>query len=175
MPSRSVNSPIPAASFHRDSSFGEPPEALLAQMLPFRHRTHDAREGEELLLFAAEKGLRLEERDYLREEILTVSNHEYQRRIFRASMIRLDPAAVEALHDQVKNLTSLCALTDVKLRNELPTVLRARIALDRYVERSFSVDVARDVGIQPFLLINRTRHIVTSHGQTLATACDMNE
>ena len=90
-------------------------------------------------------------------------------------MIRLDPSAAEALPYEIKDLTPLGALTHVQLRNELPTVLRARIPLDRYVERSLSVNVARDVGVQPFLLINRTRHIVTAHVVTLTRGCDMNE
>src|SRR5437762_2180338 len=34
-------------------------------------------------------------------------------------------------------------------------------AVDRNGERSFSIDIARDIAIQPVLLIVRTRHIFT--------------
>ena len=168
-------SPVPATSVHRGRHIGKLPESLFAQVLLGNHRSHDAREGQELLLLAAQKGLRLEERDDLREKIVAFSHHENDRHVSRAPMIRLDPAAVEPMSDEVEDLTPLGALTDVELRNELPTVLRARVPLDRNVERAFSVYVARDVGIQPFLLINRTLHIVTAHVSRLAVAYDMNE
>ena len=65
-------------------------------------------------------------------------------------------AAPETLSDQVQDLTTFGYLTHVKLRNQLPSERRARIALDGDVERPFPVDKASNVGIQPFLLIDRT-------------------
>jgi hypothetical protein len=50
----------------------------------------------------------------------------------------------------------------MELRNQLKPDATRRIALNRDREAAFSVDVTRDVAIQPFLLIVRTRHVVTS-------------
>jgi hypothetical protein len=71
-------------------------------------------------------------------------------------MVLLDPSTTQAHGDRVQDLSPFLVLADVELRNELPSGSRARIPLNRYVERSFSIDITRDVRIQPFLLINRT-------------------
>ena len=46
------------------------------------------------------------------------------------------------------------------------------VPTDGYVERAFSVDIARNVGIQPFLLIVRTGWIFTAHRHTQSEGCD---
>jgi hypothetical protein len=58
--------------------------------------------------------------------------------------------------NQVKDLPSFRALTDVELWYELPSSSRPLVPLDSDVKRTFSVDVTGYVGIQPFLLIDRT-------------------
>jgi len=88
-------------------------------------------------------------------------------------MVRADRAATETRSDEVDNLSSLSMLTDVELWDELPTGSRRLVPLDGLMERSLSVDVTRDVGIQPFLLIDRTRSVVTGHAATLAVVADM--
>src|SRR4029077_8253640 len=75
--------------------------------------------------------------------------------------VRLDVATVESLSDQLEDLSPLAVLADVELRNELKTNTARLVALHRDREASFSVDVTRDVAVQPFLLIVRTRHVVT--------------
>src|SRR5256714_4957955 len=61
----------------------------------------------------------------------------------------------------MENLSPVTVLADVELRNQLKPDATARIALHRDREAAFSVDVTRDIAIQPFLLIVRTRHVVT--------------
>src|SRR5437879_1883470 len=58
--------------------------------------------------------------------------------------------------------SSVAILADVELRDELKSDPAGRVALHRDREASFSVDVTRDIAIQPFLLIVRTRHVVTT-------------
>ena len=50
---------------------------------------------------------------------------------------------------------------DMELGNQLEPDATARVALHRDREASFSVYITRDVAVQPFLLIVRTRHVVT--------------
>src|SRR5713101_1693576 len=79
-------------------------------------------------------------------------------------MVLLDPAAAEPLPYQVENLPSFSVLTHMKLRYELPAGPGVLVPLNSYMKRTFSVDVTRYIGIQPFLLIVRTARIVTVHG-----------
>ena len=47
--------------------------------------------------------------------------------------------------------------------------------LNSDVKRTLSINKPRDVRIQPFLLIDRTRDIVTAHVETLERGSDKNE
>ncbi len=71
-------------------------------------------------------------------------------------MVLPDAAAAEASRSQVEDLTALRVLADMELRDELPAGNRRCVPLYGDVERSLPVDETRDVGIQPFLLIDRT-------------------
>jgi hypothetical protein len=63
--------------------------------------------------------------------------------------------------DQLENLSPVAILADVELWNQLIAALARGIAVHDDREAPFSVDVARYVAVQPFLLIVRTRHVVT--------------
>ena len=76
-------------------------------------------------------------------------------------MVLTNLAAAEALGDEIEDLTPFTVLADVELRQELPAEPCTAVAAHRYVKRAFSVDEPRDIRVQPFLLIVRTRHIVT--------------
>ena len=106
-----------------------------------------------------EKGTSLEERNHPLEQILAVSNHKNESSIVLA--IRLDVATAEPLAEYLEHLSPVTVLADMELRNELKPDTTRRVALHRDREASFSVDVPRDVAVQPFLLIVRTRHVVT--------------
>src|SRR6266516_2306971 len=75
--------------------------------------------------------------------------------------VRLDVATAEPLSNQLEHLSPVAILADVELRDELKSNTAQLVALHRDREASFSVDVTRDVAVQPFLLIVRTRHVVT--------------
>src|SRR5262249_18452624 len=101
----------------------------------------------------------LEERNHAVEELAAVTHHQDERSI--ALAVRSYSAASEPRTDQLEHLSPVAVLADMELRNELKAVVAAWIALHRDREASFSVDVPCDVAIQPFLLIVRTRHVVT--------------
>ena len=132
-------------------------------------------EGEEVLLLAGQERLRLEERKNSRQEIYPVANHQDERSVTRAAMVLPYPPAAQPGRDKVEDLSPLRVLADVELRYKLPSDSRTRVTLYRDVKRSFSVDVAGDVGIQSFLLIDRTRHFFTAHATTVEDECVKNE
>jgi hypothetical protein len=164
---------VAPSSVHREGDLPDGSEPLLAEVLATCHRAHNARKGDELLLLAAQERLSLEEGNDFRQEIASLANDEHQRRVRRAAMIRLDPATTEPEPDQVEHLSALGILTHVELRDELPAQPRRGVPLYGDVEGPFSIDIARNVGIQPFLLIDRTQRVVTVHVATLAVANDM--
>ena len=88
-----------------------------------------------------------------------VTYHENERSITFA--VRPDAAATEPRTDELEDLGPVTVLADLELRNELKSDATGRVALHRDREASFSVNITRDVAIQPFLLIVRTRHVVT--------------
>ena len=105
------------------------------------------------------EGTSLEERNYSIEQILAVSNHKNESSI--AFAIRLDVATAEPTLDYLEDLSPVAILADMELGNELKSNTTRRVSLHRDREASFSVDVPRDIAVQPFLLIVRTRHVVT--------------
>ena len=149
------------------------PKPFCAQVLASAHRSHDEGEGVELLLLRAQKAVRLEEGNDLGQKVGSFPNHVHQRRVGGAGVIPPDPAAAESRCDQVEDLTTLCVLADMELRDELPAGSRRFVPLNGDVERSFPVDETRDVSIQPFLLIGRTCRIVTAHARKLTAASDV--
>ena len=87
-------------------------------------------------------------------------NDEHQRLV--ALAIRLDVATTQPIAYQLENLSPVAVLADVELWNELKPDTARSVVLHRDREASFSVYVTRDVAVQPFLLIVRTRHVVTT-------------
>jgi hypothetical protein len=94
------------------------------------------------------------------EQILAVAHHEDERSI--TSAVRLDVAATQPLVNQLEHLCPVAVLADMELRYQLKTDAAGAIPLHRNRKASFSIDVTRDVTVQPFLLIVRTRHVVTT-------------
>src|SRR2546421_7667892 len=127
---------LAAASFHGDCALPKTSESLCPQVLPSLHRMHDGGEGLELLLFRAQKGVRLEEWDDPGQKVGSFPNHVDQRRVGGTGMVLPDPAAAEAARDQVQDLAALRVLTDVELRDELPAGNRRSVPLYGDVERS---------------------------------------
>ena len=129
-------------------------------MLTARHRSHDRRKLLKVLLLGGQKRRSFEEGDNLLQQVLTPSNDVNQSTILPS--IGLDVAAPpESLADQSKDLSPVTILADMKLRNQLKTASTCGIAIDGDRKAALTIYIARDVAIQPFLLIVRTRHIVT--------------
>jgi hypothetical protein len=158
-----MDSSIPPTAVHTESFLTKHRQPVAIEMVSTCHRTHNPRKHQEVLLFATEQWLELEERNYLGQEVLSVPDHIDQCRISCSTMVLLDPSTPEPTMDQVEDLSPVGILTDMELRDELPATPCMRVALDCNVERSFSVHIPSDVCIQSFLLVVRTGQIVTVH------------
>jgi hypothetical protein len=167
-----MHSAVPAASIHGERGGSECIEAFGVEVLPSSHRPDDAGECREVLTLRAQKGLSFEERNDPRQQVVPLADDQHQRGVVASPKVLANPSAAEALLDEVEDLTPFCVLADVELWNQLPSQCGAGIPADRHMERSFSVDEARDVGIQPFLLIVRTGWIFTAHRRTISWWCD---
>ena len=96
------------------------------------------------------------------QKIVAVPHHVDERLVpTTGSGVGPDPAAAESGPQELEDRSSLGVLADVELGDELPAEPCGRVPLDRDVEASFPVDVSRTIVVQPFLLIVRTRHVVT--------------
>ena len=128
-------------------------------MVAESHAPDDTGEYLEIHPLRREEGTSLEERKDALEQRLAVSHHEHQCPIVPA--VRLDVATAEPVAYQLQYLSPVAVLADVELRNQLKPDAARPIPLHRYGKASFSVDVSRYVAIESFLLIVRTRHVVT--------------
>jgi hypothetical protein len=98
------------------------------------------------------------------EEVVAIAHDEHECTVPAA--VPSDATASESCLDQPEDLSPVAVLADMELRDQLKPDTTGRIALHRDREAAFSVDVTRDVAIQPFLLIVRTRHFVTVDAQS---------
>src|SRR5262245_24694738 len=120
---------------------------------------NDLGELQEVRLLRREQWVAFEERDDAVEQVLALSHDEDERTI--TSAVRSDGATTQPSLNQHQHLSPVAVLADMELRNELKPDPTGRVALHRDREAPFSVDIPGDVAIQPFLLIVRTRHVVT--------------
>jgi hypothetical protein len=151
--------PEAAATVHRQRNLQQLAEAGDGAVMTLSHSSDDAGELLEVRMLRRQERDALEERNDGFEECTSFSDDEHNRSIPLA--VRFDVAATQPLTDQLENLSPIAILADVELRDELESDAARGVALHRYREASFSVDVTRDVAVQPFLLIVRTRHVVT--------------
>src|SRR5262249_8751473 len=152
--------PEPALSVHRECELEEPAEAGLGAVVAESELSHDRRELLEVRSLRGENGVAFEERDHALDQVAPIAHDQYEGTITAA--VRSDATASEPFLDQSEDLSPVAVLADVEFRNQLKPDTTCRIALHRDRKAAFSVDVTRDVAIQPFLLIVRTRHVVTS-------------
>jgi hypothetical protein len=129
-------------------------------MVTLSHLSDDPSELLEVRSFRRQKRDAFEERDDALKKRLSLANYEHQRHV--ALAIRLDVATAETIANEFQHLSPVAVLADMELRDELETNATRSIALHRNREASFSVYVTRDVAVQPFLLIVRTRHVFTT-------------
>ena len=150
----------PATSVHGGRGLEKPAEAGRCAVVAESELPHDRGELLEVRLLAREHGVAFEERHDAIEEVAALAHDEHQGPI--SSTVGLDVSASESTPDQLEHLSPVAVLADMELGDELITDATTRVALHRDREASFSVDVTRDVTVQPFLLIVRTRHVVTT-------------
>ena len=129
-------------------------------MLTLSHASHDTGELLEVRTLRRDKWDAFEERNHGFEQCSSFANDVHECSIPLA--VRLDVATTEPFVYQLEHLSPVAVLTDMKLGHKLKPDAACSIALHRDREASFSVDVSRDVAVQPFLLIVRTRHVVTT-------------
>jgi hypothetical protein len=151
--------PVSTAAVHRDGEVEEPAKAGGSAVVTESLLPHDERELLEVRMLRGEQRITFEEGNDTLEQVLALAHHKDERPI--ASAVGPDRAASESLLDQLEHLSPVAVLADMKLGNELKSDATRRIALHRNRETSFSVYETRDIAIQPFLLIVRTRHVVT--------------
>ena len=151
--------PVAPASVHGERRLQEPVKAGFSAMVALSKLSNDGCERFEVRVLRRENGVAFEERNHAFEQIVAVTNHEDECPITLA--IRSDAAATKPRADELEDLRPVTVLADMELRNELKSDATGRVALHRDREASFSVYITRDVAIQPFLLIVRTRHVVT--------------
>src|SRR6266436_3844475 len=147
--------PVTTASVHGERQVQEPVEAGLGAMVAESKLPNDRRELLEVRVFRREDWVLFEEWNDAFEQVFAVSHHENECPITLA--VRPDAAATEPRTDELENLGPVTVLADMELRYELKSDATGRVAFHRDREASFSVYITRDVAIQPFLLIVRTR------------------
>ena len=149
-----------ASSIHGEGERKELLKALLAPVPTGIHCADDRGELLEVLLLRGQQRRGLEERDDTLEQVDALSHDEHDRSV--SASVRLDVAAIaKPPADDLQHLSPVAVLADMEFGYQLIAGLARRIPVYDDREASFSIDVTRDVAIQPFLLIVRTRHIVT--------------
>ena len=129
-------------------------------MVTERHRSNDHSKLLEVFLLRRQERRSFEEGDHVPQQVLSPSNDVDQSTIFPS--IGLDvTASTESLANQLKHLSPVTVLADMKLRDQLIAATTRWIAVDGDCKTALAIHIARYVTIQPFLLIVRTQHIVT--------------
>jgi hypothetical protein len=124
------------------------------------HRSHDRRKLLEVLVLRGQERRPLKEGDHVLQKVTSPSDNINQSTILLS--IGLDvAAAIEPIAYQPKHLSPVTVLADMKLWNQLIPATTRWVAIDGDRKAALAIYIARDVAIQPFLLIVRTRHIFT--------------
>ena len=93
------------------------------------------------------------------------------------SSVAIDSAAPEEPNQFLESITTRLSLYDIERRSHLPTESHLVTPIDGAAEAAFSIHETHNpsCGLEPFLLVFRTRRIVTAHVMTLERGTDMNE
>jgi hypothetical protein len=141
------------------------------------HQLNDRREFPEVIGFRRSQWIRFEERDDRAGEVGQPVDliREQVFPMVVVPPIAIDLAAPEVILDQLKNLHAPLSLHDREDWLQLPSQPHSAIPLDWTAEAAFPVDEADDplLDTWPFLLIFRTRRIVTAHVPTIPGGSDM--
>jgi hypothetical protein len=132
------------------------------------HHLEDRPEPPKLPGLGRDQWICLEERNNLLAKIASVEDREAHEvfSVIVMALVSVDLAAPEVLSKNLESSDAAFPLHHHESRLDLPPDPHDTIALDRTAETTFTVDEADDPLLDswPFLLIARTRRIVTSHG-----------
>ena len=152
------------SSVHRLDDPSDLEETVGREMVPLLHELENRDELLEVLMFGRQKRISLEERDDDLVQIAKPSHHISVHRlaVVVRSPVRVDPPTAEEVSDDLERGNARGALYYHELRLHLPAQ-RFRVALDRHGEAAFTIDEPDNPSCdsQSFLLIIRTRHVVT--------------
>jgi hypothetical protein len=150
---------------HRLSNSSDLDETVDAEVASLLHELDHFNELLEVLALCRPKPVRLEEGDDDLIQVAEPPNDVAVQRltVIVPSPIDVDPAAPEVVAERFKSTDARSSLHHHELRLHLPTDRRGRIAMHRNGEATFAVDEPGypPCDSQPFLLIVRTRHVVT--------------
>src|SRR2546423_10811142 len=146
-------------------------ESIHPEVESLLHHANDHGELLEVIAFRRYQRIRFEERDDNRQEIIP-SMHLIGHQVFAVvvvSPVSVDPSASEKRLNQLQRSDASLSLNNREHGLQLPPQRHHSIPLDRTAEAPFTVDEADDPLLEswPFLLIVRTRRIVTGHAPTL--------
>jgi hypothetical protein len=150
---------------HRLNDSSDLDETVDAEMATPLHELEYFNELLEVLALCRPKPVRLEERD---DDLIQVAEPPNDVAVQRLTMIvpsrvDVDPAAAEVVAERLESTNARSSLHHYELRLHLPSDRGGRIAMHRNGEATFAVDEPGypPCDSQPFLLIVRTRHVVT--------------
>src|SRR6185312_14513478 len=119
-------------------------------MVTESHRSYDLRKLPKVLLLRGQKRRSLKEGNHVLQKVTPPSNDVDQCTVLPS--VGLDvSASAEPFAYQSKHLSSVTVLTDMKLRHQLIPATTRRIAIDGDRKAALTVNIARNVAIQPFL------------------------
>ena len=149
------------------------------QMQTSLHQQQDELELLELIVLRRSQWIRFEERHDLLSQFVRVEDrvHEQVFTMVVSATVPIDTTAPEMIPDQLQNAGASFTLNHRESRLHLPTQPHGPILMDWTAEAAFTVDKADDPLLDswPFLLIARTRQIVTTHVRTLAASNDIQD
>lgn len=162
---------------HRLSDLRDSGQTLYREVKSALHHPDDPRELFELITFRRDQWIFLEERHDSIPKVLEPED-PVDVEIFPmvvAPSVSIEAAAAEVLSNDFERVNAALSLDNRETRLHLPSDPVRRIPIDRNTEAALAVDEADDPLLDswPFLLIARTRRIVTSHACTVLRGTDM--
>ena len=162
---------------HRLHDLGDVGHAIHRKVDTRLHHAHDRGELPKLIGLRRSQWISFEERDDGFSQLCRIVNNVREQILSVVVMpaIAVDLSAPEVALDLLKNMGASFSLNNRKAWLKLPTESHSSVSLNRTAETSFTVDKADDPLLDPwpFLLIVRTRRIVTGHIATVQVATDM--
>jgi len=129
-------------------------------MATFCHRSHDHRKLLKVLLLRGQERRPLKKGNHAPQRVVALSHNVHHCTIVPSVGLYVAGSAKPPV-DQLEHLAPVTVLADMKLRDKLKPCTACRVTVDGDCKAALAIYKARDVAIQPFLLIVRTRHIFT--------------